>query len=49
MVTKSMGKGGEKKQIALWAYELTFTHPVTKGKMQFCSKPENIGVWTYFK
>lgn len=35
------GVRGERKQIALWAYSLTFTHPTKKEKMTFKSIPEN--------
>ncbi len=35
-----MGQGGSGKQIALWAYKLSFYHPITKEIMQFKSIPE---------
>ena len=38
----------DKTQIALYSYELSFLHPVTKEKMIFCRKPERIGHWTKF-
>ena len=39
------GKIGKNKQIALWAYKLTFLHPTKKEKMEFVSIPKKIGVW----
>ena len=33
------------KQIALWAYRLTFFHPVTKKEISFTSVPEINGTW----
>ncbi len=33
------------KQIALWAYRLTFFHPVTKKEISFTSLPEINGTW----
>ena len=36
---------GHGKQIALWAYKLSFIHPVTKEKMEFIDYPEKIGSW----
>ena len=39
------GKIGKNKQIALWAYKLTFLHPTKKEKMEFVSMPKKIGVW----
>ena len=38
----------DKTQIALFAYYLSFDHPVTKEKMEFKLLPENIGHWTKF-
>ena len=38
----------DKTQIALFAYYLSFIHPVTKEKMEFKLLPENIGHWTKF-
>ena len=38
----------DKTQIALYSYELSFLHPITKEKMVFCRKPESIGHWTKF-
>lgn len=45
MVTKSMGPGEDGKQIALWAYKLSFIHPVTKEEMTFKVLPEINGTW----
>ena len=28
------------KQIGLWSYKITFTHPTNKEKLEFCAKPE---------
>lgn len=39
------GTRGQGKQIALWAYELTIQHPITKEKMTFQDLPEPIGTW----
>lgn len=36
---------GEKAQIALYAYKLCFTHPVTKEDLCFKNLPDKIGVW----
>lgn len=36
------GTRGRGKQIALWAYKLKFSHPVTKEEMTFISLPEKI-------
>ena len=38
----------DKTQIALFAYYLSFTHPVSKEKMVFTLKPNRIGHWTMF-
>lgn len=45
MVIKNMAQGGDGKQIALWAYKLTFIHPVTKEEMEFKVFPEINGTW----
>ncbi len=34
--------------LALWAYELSFNHPITKQKMTFKSCPPNITPWSSF-
>ena len=39
------GGRGHGKQIALWAYSLSFIHPVTKERMEFRALPEMIGSW----
>lgn len=39
------GKRGRGKQIALWAYELTIKHPITKEEMTFKDLPEPKGTW----
>ena len=39
------GTRGKGKQIALWAYELTIEHPISKEKMTFQDLPEAIGTW----
>ena len=43
---RTRGKG---KQIALWAYELTIEHPITKEKMTFKNLPEAVGTWCILK
>lgn len=39
------GTRGRGKQIALWAYKLSFIHPVTKEEMSFTAFPEINGTW----
>ena len=39
------GGRGHGKQIALWAYELSIIHPITKERMVFKVLPENSGSW----
>lgn len=39
------GTRGRGKQISLWAYRLSFTHPTTKEQLTFYSIPEKIGSW----
>lgn len=39
---------GEKKQIALFAYKLSFEHPTTKEKLEFTVLPPKIDDWTKF-
>lgn len=39
------GGRGHGKQIALWAYKLSFSHPVTKERMEFKVLPEINGTW----
>ncbi len=43
------GTRGNGKQIALWAYELTIEHPITKEKMTFKDLPEAKGTWCILK
>ena len=43
------GKRGQGKQIALWAYELTIEHPISKEKLTFRDLPEPIGTWCILK
>lgn len=38
-----------KGRLALWAYELKFTHPTTKQKMKFKVFPEFTGVWKLYE
>ena len=38
----------DNKQICLFAYYLSFTHPVTKEIMEFYEFPPNVGEWTMF-
>ena len=39
------GTRGQGKQIALWAYELTINHPITKEEITFKDLPESVGTW----
>ena len=39
------GTRGQGKQIALWAYQLTVKHPITKEEMTFEDLPESTGTW----
>lgn len=43
------GTRGQGKQIALWAYELTIQHPITKEKITFQDLPETNGTWCILK
>ncbi len=43
------GKRGQGKQIALWAYELTIEHPISKEMLTFKDLPEPIGTWCILK
>lgn len=43
------GTRGKGKQIALWAYELTIIHPITKKEMIFKDLPEPVGTWCIIK
>ena len=40
-----MDKEEDGKQIALWAYKLTFNHPITKEEMSFKVFPKINGTW----
>lgn len=39
------GTRGQGKQIALWAYELTIHHPISKEEITFKDFPETNGTW----
>lgn len=43
------GTRGKGKQIALWAYQLTVVHPITKEEMVFEDFPEPVGTWCILK
>ncbi len=43
------GTRGQGKQIALWAYELTIKHPITKEEIRFKDLPESVGTWCILK
>ena len=43
------GTRGKGKQIALWAYELTIEHPISKNVMTFKCFPDSIGTWCILK
>ena len=43
------GTRGKNKQIALWAYELTLIHPISKEEMTFTDLPESKGTWCILK
>ena len=43
------GTRGNGKQIALWAYELTIQHPITKQELTFKCLPESNGTWCILK
>ena len=38
----------DNKQICLFSYYLSFTHPVSKEKLDFFELPPNISYWTFF-
>lgn len=43
------GEYAKKGNLALWAYSLSFTHPVTKERMRFMAQPPEQGIpWKYF-
>ncbi len=39
------GGRGHGKQIALWAYSLSFVHPISKERLEFKALPEFVGSW----
>ena len=41
------GTRGRGKQLALWAYYLSFEHPITKELMEFEDYPEKNGSWSW--
>ena len=43
------GTRGQGRQIALWAYELTIQHPVSREEMTFRCLPQNNGTWCILK
>ncbi|MCI8470214.1 MAG: RNA pseudouridine synthase [Clostridia bacterium] len=43
------GTRGQGKQIALWAYQLTIQHPITKEEITFEDLPEPVGTWCILK
>ena len=43
------GLRGKGKQIALWAYELTIEHPITKEEITFKDLPQSLGTWCILK
>ncbi len=43
------GTRGRGKQIALWAYCLTITHPITKEEMTFKCVPKSVGPWAWIE
>ena len=43
------GGRGHGKQIALWAYELSIVHPITKQEMVFKDLPQPVGTWSILK
>lgn len=43
------GARGKGKQLCLWAYKLSFSHPTTKERMTFEDLPEQTGSWKILK
>lgn len=39
------GSRGRGKQLCLWAYKLSFKHPISKEKLEYEDLPEKIGSW----
>ena len=42
------GENAKKGNLALWAYSLAFTHPVTKERLRFLAVPPESSPWKYF-
>ena len=42
------GQSAQKGKLALWAYSLAFTHPVTKERMRFVAPPPEEAPWSNF-
>ena len=42
------GSGPKGEQISLWAYKITFKHPVKDEMLTFECKPKAIGIWSKF-
>ena len=42
------GEKAKKGKLALWAYSLRFTHPVTGEAMRFIAEPPEDGIWQNF-
>lgn len=42
------GHGKPGRQIALWAYALTLTHPTLKTELRFTSRPKTSQIWKQF-
>lgn len=38
----------DKKQLALYAYYLSFPHPISKQRLEFIKYPEKVGIWKEF-
>ncbi len=43
------GENAQKGKLALWAYSLAFTHPVTKERMRFIAEPPEHSPWKEFE
>ena len=43
------GELAQKGKLALWAYSLAFTHPVTKERMRFVAFPPENTPWKEFE
>ena len=42
------GPNAKKGNLALWAYSLAFTHPVSGERMRFMAEPPDTNPWRYF-